>query len=145
MTARLALITIALASGVPLHAQPPLQDLLARAAAYHADYTRKVSGVSLEEQTLLMDVSGGVTRGIVRISADVVLTDVSRELVALRDVYAIDTRPHARAGDPHGVPADPVHAGPAPHGHRGHAGVRTGHGDVPHPEGTDLLEHHSRG
>lgn len=94
MTARLALVTIAVAAGVSLHAQPqPLQDLLTRAADYHAAYTKKVSGVSLEEQTRLMDVSGGVTRGIVRISADVVLTDVSRELVALRDIYAIDTRP----------------------------------------------------
>lgn len=87
------LITVA-AACVSLSAQTvALTDVLAKAAAYHADYTTKVSGVSLEEQTLLMEISGDVTRSIVRISADVVLADVSRELVALRDIYAIDTRP----------------------------------------------------
>ncbi len=87
-------VAAGLLAGITLPAQEPqLTDVLLRAAAYHATYTKKVSGVSLEEQTRLMDVSGGVTRGIVRISADVVLADVSTELAALRDIYAIDTRP----------------------------------------------------
>lgn len=94
MRAKVALLITVAAACVSLSAQTvTLTDVLAKAAAYHAEYTRKVSGVSLEEQTLLMEISGDVTRSIVRISADVVLTDVSRELVALRDIYAIDTRP----------------------------------------------------
>lgn len=94
MTARLALITITIAAGVTIQAQAhALQDVLTRAGEYHAAYVKKVSGVSLEEQTQLLDVTGGQTRSIVRISADVVLVNVNQQAVALRDVYAIDTRP----------------------------------------------------
>lgn len=106
------LITAALAETAAPAPQPQLQDVLARAAEYHAAYTRKLSGVSLEEQTRLMEVSGDVTRSIVRISADVVFVDVSREVVALRDIYAIDTKP-TRARTPRilerlGAPATPT-------------------------------------
>lgn len=73
--------------------QHTLEQVLARAADYHTAYTTKISGVSLEEQTRLMDVSGGLTRGIVRISADVVFANVAGQVAALRDTWAIDTRP----------------------------------------------------
>jgi len=88
------LIALSVATGVLLQAQPPaLQDVLTRAGEYHTSYTQKISGVSLEEQTQLMNVSGGSTRSIIRISADVVFVNASGETEALRDVYAIDTRP----------------------------------------------------
>lgn len=79
--------------GLPATQPVSLPDVLARAAAYHATYTRAVSGVQLDEQMQLMDVSGGQTRSIVRISSDVVLVNVNGEAIALRDPYAIDTRP----------------------------------------------------
>lgn len=94
MSAKLGLLTLCVAVGATLHAQPStLQDVLTRAGEYHTAYTKKVSGVSLEEQTQLTNVSGGTTRSIVRISADVVLVNASGQAEALRDVYAIDTRP----------------------------------------------------
>jgi len=88
------LIALSVSAGVLLPAQPAaLQDVLTRAGEYHTSYTQKISGVSLEEQLQLMNVSGGSTRSIVRISADVVLVNASGQAEALRDVYAIDTRP----------------------------------------------------
>jgi hypothetical protein len=94
MPVKFGLVAISVATGVVLQAQTPaLQDVLTRAGEYHTSYTRKISGVSLEEQTQLMNVSGGTTRSIVRISADVVLVNASGQAEALRDVYAIDTRP----------------------------------------------------
>lgn len=87
------LLTGALTTAVPAAQPASLQDVLSRAAAYHAEYTRAISGVQLEEQMQLMDVSGGQTRSIVRISSDVVLVNVNGEAVALRDPFAVDTRP----------------------------------------------------
>jgi hypothetical protein len=94
MPVKSGLIALSVAAGAILQAQSPtLQDVLTRAGEYHTEYTRKISGVSLEEQTQLMNISGGSTRSIVRISADVVLVNASGQAEALRDVYAIDTRP----------------------------------------------------
>jgi hypothetical protein len=94
MTARLALFTIVVAAGTGVHAQAPsLADLLARAGDYHTAYVKKLSGVSLQEDTQLKNVSGDTMRSIVRISADVVLVNASGQADALRDVYAIDTKP----------------------------------------------------
>lgn len=94
MTTRLAVITMVAAAGAALHAQSPsLQDVLTRAAEYHASYVKAVSGVSLEEQMQIREVTGDETRSIVRLSADVVLVNVNQRTSALRDVYAIDTRP----------------------------------------------------
>jgi hypothetical protein len=94
MHLKLGLLTLGVAVGVTVQAQPhALQDVLARAGEYHAAYTKNISGVSVEEQTQLMNVSGDSTRSIVRISADVVLVNATGQADALRDVYAIDTRP----------------------------------------------------
>jgi hypothetical protein len=93
-TIALGLVAAGVLAGSPVTGQQhTLDDVLARAAEYHTEYTTKISGVSLEEQTRLMDVSGGVTRGIVRISSDVVFANVSGDVAALRDTFAIDTRP----------------------------------------------------
>lgn len=91
--------------------QPALDDVLARAAAYHTTYVQKVSGVSLDEQVQLLDVTGGKTRGVIRISSDVVLAGLQGQVIALRDPYAVDTRP-LRARDARiikllGAPATP--------------------------------------
>lgn len=96
MTRNIALAVLAslTAASIPIHAQSvALNDVLAKAAAYHTDYTRKISGVSLQEDTQLKNVSGDRMRSIVRISADVVLVNASGQADALRDVYAIDTKP----------------------------------------------------
>jgi hypothetical protein len=95
MTTRLAHIAVVVvAAGATIHAQSPsLQDVLTRAAQYHATYVNAVSGVSLDEQMQIREVTGDQTRSVVRLSADLVLVNVNQRTSALRDVYAIDTRP----------------------------------------------------
>lgn len=73
--------------------QPVLEDVLSKAAAYHSTYLQKASGVVLDEQTQILDVTGGKTRGVVRVSADVVLVGLQGQVAALRDPYAVDTQP----------------------------------------------------
>jgi len=73
--------------------QPVLEDVLSKAAAYHSTYLQKASGVVLDEQTQILDVTGGKTRGVVRVSADVVLVSLQGQVAALRDPYAVDTQP----------------------------------------------------
>jgi hypothetical protein len=73
--------------------QPVLEDVLAKASAYHSTYLQKVSGVVLDEQIQILDVTGGKTRGTIRVSADVVLVGLQGQVISLRDPYAVDTRP----------------------------------------------------
>jgi hypothetical protein len=73
--------------------QPALEDVLAKAAAYHSTYLQKTSGVVLDEQTQILDVTGGKTRGVIRVSADVVLVGLQGQVISLRDPYAVDTQP----------------------------------------------------
>jgi hypothetical protein len=73
--------------------QPALEDVLAKASAYHSSYLQKVSGVVLDEQIQILDVTGGKTRGTIRVSADVVLVGLQGQVISLRDPYAVDTRP----------------------------------------------------
>jgi len=73
--------------------QPVLEDVLSKAAAYHSTYLQQASGVVLDEQTQILDVTGGKTRGVVRVSADVVLVGLQGQVAALRDPYAVDTQP----------------------------------------------------
>lgn len=72
---------------------PTLDEVLARAAEYHAAYVTKISGVTFEEQMQLRDVSGGRMQSVVRIDSDVVLVNLSKEVTALRDPFAVDTQP----------------------------------------------------
>jgi hypothetical protein len=78
--------------------QVSLEDVLARAADYHATYVQKVSGVSMDEQVQLLDVTGGKSRGVIRISSDVVLAGLQGQVIALRDPYAVDTQPLREKG-----------------------------------------------
>lgn len=100
-------------SGALLQAQvPTLDEVLARAAEYHAAYVQQVSGVSLEEHIHLIDTAGGARQYNVRLSSDVVLVNTSGQVHALRDLFAIDTRP-TRDREPRilqllGAPATPT-------------------------------------
>jgi hypothetical protein len=90
----LRLCVLWLMAAVPLAAtqQPTLADVLERAGAYHATYVQQMSGVTLNEEAQLLDVTGGRTRGVIRISSDVVFVNLQGQVAALRDPFAVDTR-----------------------------------------------------
>lgn len=91
---------------------PPLSDVLARAAEYHATYTRQSSGVQLEEQMHLTNDSPGRIHANVRLTSHVVLVTVNGQVMALRDPFAVDTRPirehRSRILELLGAPATPA-------------------------------------
>ena len=70
-----------------------LPDALKRAAEYVVQYRTKVSGVTLEEQMMLIELQGTVMRVPRRLASDLVFVDTANGLVGLRDMYAIDTNP----------------------------------------------------
>jgi hypothetical protein len=69
-----------------------VEDLLKLASDYYATYMSKISGVSLQEQYQLINVTGDKMQPAIRISSDVVLLTVNTGLVSVRDVFAVDTR-----------------------------------------------------
>ena len=71
---------------------PSLTSLLERGAAYVAAYAPRVSGVILEEQYMLVEIAGTMTVPQ-RIASDVVLINLNGQTIALRDIYAVDTKP----------------------------------------------------
>lgn len=73
---------------------PSVEDLVSAAAAYMTSYATKVSGVTLDEMLLLAENSMTI-RGTVpqRVSSDLILLNVGGEILGLRDVYAVDTKP----------------------------------------------------
>lgn len=87
-------VTLTVAPAMPAaRAQSPtLDQVLARAADYHAAYATRLSGVTLREEAQVLDVTGGRTRGVIRISSDVVFVGLQGQITALRDPYAVDTR-----------------------------------------------------
>lgn len=89
----IVLVCVCLAGGSGVAQSPGLHDVLARVGDYHRAYAVTVSGVSLEERTQLRNVSGGQMRSVVRIDADVVLVGLNGQVTALRDPFAVDTRP----------------------------------------------------
>jgi hypothetical protein len=96
MRAAIAAGFVAAVWQAPMPAQtqaPRLADLLNLAGVYHAEYASRVSGVTLEEQYQLRNVTGGGILSTVRIASDVVLVNANGGVAALRDVYAIDTKP----------------------------------------------------
>jgi hypothetical protein len=68
-------------------------DLLKVAIAYLDKYATRVSGVSLEEQYTITDVSGGRMSTPQHLTSDVVLLNLAGKVIALRDAYAIDNNP----------------------------------------------------
>ncbi|MBM3750786.1 MAG: hypothetical protein FJW21_06335 [Acidimicrobiia bacterium] len=90
----LRVVGLALLSAVPLEAskQPTLEEILGRAAEYHTTYAQRLSGVTLNEEAQVLDVTGGRTRGVIRISSDVVFVNLQGQVAALRDPFAVDTQ-----------------------------------------------------
>lgn len=89
----IAAACVNLAVGASAAQAPDLQNLLKLAGEYHASYVHRVSGVTLEEQYQLLNVTGGKMQSNVRISSEVVLVNANAGLAALRDVFSLDTRP----------------------------------------------------
>jgi hypothetical protein len=96
---QIAAVTV-IATGVLAAARqsPSAADVLRIATEYHATYAAKVSGVNLQEHYQLINVTGDRMQPPVRISSDVLLVNVNTGLAALRDVYAVDTRPTREFG-----------------------------------------------
>ena len=72
---------------------PPLAEVLKQAGDYHADYANRISGVTLEEQYQLIDITGGKMQAVTRIASDVVFVNLNGGVAALRDAFAVDTKP----------------------------------------------------
>jgi hypothetical protein len=72
---------------------PTLADLLKRGAVHIATYGPRASGVVLEEQYQLTEISGGRALVPKRIASDLTFVDVNGETVVIRDVFAVDTKP----------------------------------------------------
>jgi len=87
-------IAVATSVGAQQAPAPALADLLRLGASYAATYATKMSGVTLEEQLLLVDVSGRIMTAPQRITSDVVLLRISADgdVVGVRDAFAIDNR-----------------------------------------------------
>ena len=83
-----------IAAGTLVHAsaqQPALPDVLGKAAEYVAQYRTKASGLSVEEQMLLSELTTArpVPR---RLASDLVLINVQERLTGYRDPFSIDTK-----------------------------------------------------
>lgn len=87
-----AVLVVLLAVSVPVTAQkdPPVADLLNAVSQYVASYAPRISGVSLEEQYTLLEVSGGRVGLTRRISSDVILLNLAGRVVGLRDPFSVD-------------------------------------------------------
>ncbi len=90
-----AVLLIPVLLSIPLEAQkvPPVADLLRVARQYLASYGSLISGVTLEEEYMLRDVSRGRLGLTRRITSDVVLVGDSGSILCLRDPFAVDTNP----------------------------------------------------
>lgn len=87
-----AVVVASLSATMAAQNKVSLDVLLERGALYLMDYAPRISGVILEEQYMLIEVAG---RMMVpqRLSSDVVLIDLNGQIMALRDAYAVDTKP----------------------------------------------------
>jgi len=93
-----AIVTVLLvsaAAGAPVAAQkgPAPADVLRAGTEYLSAYAPRVSGVTLEEEYTMLDVSGGRVSGTQRLTSDVVLLNLAGKVIALRDSFAIDNNP----------------------------------------------------
>ncbi len=91
----LAVLLVPALASIPLSAQkaPPVADVLRVAGEYLASYASRVSGVTLEEDYTLLDVSGGRLGLTRRIASDVVLLNLDGNVMGLRDPFAVDANP----------------------------------------------------
>jgi hypothetical protein len=84
----LAASLLGAAATAPQEAAPA--EVLRATAQYVSTYAARISGVTLQEEYTLLDVSGGRVVSTQRISSDVVLIDVNGRPTALRDPFAVD-------------------------------------------------------
>ncbi|OFW10175.1 MAG: hypothetical protein A3H96_18105 [Acidobacteria bacterium RIFCSPLOWO2_02_FULL_67_36] len=96
MTTRPTVATVlagALSIVAPAAAQkdPPVADVVRAAGEYLATYAPKVSGVTLQEEYTLIDVTGGRMSTTQRLNSDLVLLNLTGKIIALRDAYSIDS------------------------------------------------------
>ena len=70
---------------------PPAGDILKLASDYLASWAARVSGVSLEEEYTLLDVSGSRLVSTRRITSDLVLLNLNGRITGLRDPFAVDS------------------------------------------------------
>jgi len=82
-----------LVSGASAGQAPSLAEVLRVAGDYHADFVNRISGTTLEEQYQLIDVTGGKMQAVTRIASDVVFVNLNGGIAALRDPFAVDTKP----------------------------------------------------
>ena len=71
---------------------PDAAALQQAARAYVEKYGPTVSGVSLDEQLVLLETSGAQRRVPQRVNSDLVLVKFDDRLIGLRDPYSVDTR-----------------------------------------------------
>jgi hypothetical protein len=92
--AALSIAAVLLFTPIAPHAQAAHpDDLLKVALAYLDTYATRVSGVSLEEQYTITDVSGGRMSTPQHLTSDIVLLNLGGKVIAMRDAFAIDNNP----------------------------------------------------
>jgi hypothetical protein len=95
LTATALAAALVLATGPSPAAQvPSVEELVTAATAYVKSYTQQVSGVTLDELLVLTEI-GLTTQGTIaqRVASDLILLNVAGEMLGMRDVYAVDTKP----------------------------------------------------
>jgi hypothetical protein len=91
--------------------KPVAEDVRAKAADYLTKYFAAVSGVSFDEMLILVETTGGQMSVPYRLASDLVLMTTGENVVGLRDLYAIDTKP-VREQKPRVVEALTMPGGP---------------------------------
>lgn len=72
---------------------PKAEDLVTAATTYLKTYAQKVSGVTLDEELMLTENAMAMRSTPQRLSSSVTLLNLGGEMQAMRDIYAVDTRP----------------------------------------------------
>lgn len=91
-----SMLVAGVVAGALAHASPQdpaLPDLLTKAGIYAAEYRGKVSGVTLEEQFMLIEMRASQMTVPRRLASDLILLDTSERLLGMRDLFSIDTKP----------------------------------------------------
>ena len=85
------IVGLSLLLAAPVAAQQPsVDDLLAAARKYVADYIPKIAGALLDERYTLIDASSGTMGVPARIASDVMLVIANGQITAVRDAYSVN-------------------------------------------------------
>lgn len=87
------LVSVLLSTPRAAQKDPPVGDVLRAVSDYLAAYAPRISGVTLDEDYTLLDVSGGRVLLTRRIASDLVLLNLDGTIQGLRDPYAVDANP----------------------------------------------------